>query len=62
MPSDLIDVDEEFHICIEDTKENVALVCYEIENGPKSEPEHPRIIFVVISNKFYSKFPFFTNL
>jgi hypothetical protein len=45
MPSDLIDVSEEFHICIEDTKKDITLACYELENGPESEPERLEINF-----------------
>ena len=45
MSSDLIDVGEEFHVCIEDTKKDATLACYELENGPESEPEHLRIDF-----------------
>jgi hypothetical protein len=45
MPSDLIDVGEEFHVCIEDTKRDVTLACYELENGPESEPERLQIDF-----------------
>ena len=45
IPSDLIDVGEEFHVCIEDTKKDVTLACYELENRPESEPEHLRIDF-----------------
>jgi hypothetical protein len=45
VPSDLIDVGEEFQTCIEDTKKDVTLACYELENGPESEPERLRIDF-----------------
>ena len=45
MPSNLIDVGEELHICIEDTKRDVTLACYELENGPESEPARLRIDF-----------------
>jgi hypothetical protein len=33
MPSDLVDVGEEFHVCIEDTQKDATLACYELENG-----------------------------
>jgi hypothetical protein len=45
MPSDLIDVGEEFHVCMEDTEKDVTLACYELENGQESEPERLRIDF-----------------
>ncbi len=45
VPSDLIDAGEEFHICIEDTKKNITLACYELENGPESQPERLKIDF-----------------
>ena len=45
IPSGVIEIDEEFHACIEDTKKAVTLACYELENGPESEPEHLRIDF-----------------
>jgi hypothetical protein len=45
MPSDLIDAGEEFHVCIEDTKKDATLACYELENGSESEPERIRIDF-----------------
>jgi hypothetical protein len=38
-------VGEEFHVCIEDTKKDVTLACYELENRPESELEHLRIDF-----------------
>jgi hypothetical protein len=45
IPSGLIDVGEEFHICIEDTRKDIILACYELENGSESEPEHLEIDF-----------------
>lgn len=45
IPSGLIDVGEEFHICMEDTKRDVILACYELENGSESEPERLQIDF-----------------
>ena len=45
VPSDLIDVGEEFHVCIEDTRKDIILACYELENGSESEPEHLEIDF-----------------
>lgn len=45
IPSGLIDVGEEFHICMEDTKRDVILACYELENGSESKPERLQIDF-----------------
>jgi hypothetical protein len=45
IPLDLIDVGEEFHVCIEDTKKDVTLACYELEKGPESEPERLEVDF-----------------
>lgn len=45
IPPDLIDVGEEFHVCIEDTRKDITVACYELENGPESEPEHLEIDF-----------------
>jgi hypothetical protein len=45
IPSDLIDMGEKFHVCMEDAKEDVTLACYELENGPESEPERLRVDF-----------------
>ena len=45
VPLDLIDVGEEFHVCIEDTRKDITLACYELENGSESEPERLKIDF-----------------
>jgi hypothetical protein len=38
-------VGEEFNICMEDTRKDITLACYELENGSDSEPEHLEIDF-----------------
>ena len=45
VPSGLIDVGEEFHVCIQDTRKDITLACYELENGSESEPERLKIDF-----------------
>jgi hypothetical protein len=45
IPSGTIEKGEEFHVCIENTKDGITLACYELENTEKKAPEKLTIDF-----------------
>jgi hypothetical protein len=45
VPSGVIEIGEEFHVCIEDTNKGITLACYKLENTEKQGPEKLTIDF-----------------
>jgi hypothetical protein len=45
IPSGVIEVGEEFHVCIEDANKGITLACYKLENTEEQVPERLTIDF-----------------
>ncbi len=45
VPSGLIEAGEKFHVCMEDTKKEITLACYKLENTENQGPEKLTIDF-----------------
>ena len=46
IPSGIIEVGEEFHVCMEDTSKDITLACYKLKNTENKAPEKLTIDFI----------------
>lgn len=45
VPAGIIEIGEEFHVCLEDTNKDITLACNKLQNTEKREPEKLTIDF-----------------